>query len=124
MFNVSYFSTQVFSVMVTIASLLCFGSMFKESCFKLQKKLVDVSNELLIAKHLIQKYRTDLKYLKKQNLSLKTKLEKYQKDCRCKDSLYHRTIKTLSDCLFHTGVKTKALFEKLHDLVLPFVRRR
>ena len=52
------------------------------------------------------------------------KLTKKIKKCECDSPLSYKLLTGDQKCEFYTGVKSVKLFDKLHDIVSPFVRRR
>ena len=79
----------------------------------------------------IQK-NNNIKILRAQVLSLKDenarlirrieRLEKKDKLCICKMSLFEQLIKNDSDILFYTGVPNISTFKELHNFISPYVR--
>ena len=52
------------------------------------------------------------------------KLQKELCTCTCKKPTYSQLLKTDKDVQFYTRLKTKEMFNKLHDFIAPFVKKR
>lgn len=126
-FRTAYLENVILSLMIALASLLAFSVM----CMSKLTKQFDINKELLDKLRKKEKRITTLNIIIKQqqillkNLTNKNKIlgAKVEK-CKCEMPLHLKLLTTDKLCLFHTGIKTVALFTKLHDFIVPFVRRR
>ena len=109
-FRVEKYINNVFAVMVTIASLLCFGWM-------LRSKYRQVNAELEKTKLALRRYKMKFNVVGEKNKLL---IEK----CVCNLPMHQRLLKKPRDCLFYTGIESVPLFEKLSEFIRPYVKRR
>lgn len=70
----------------------------------------------------ICKLQREKSKLVKENLSMDVKLKSLER--QSKKSQCEQILKTDKDCRFYTGIGVKAVFNKLHEFISPFVRRR
>ena len=74
---------------------------------------------------LIQILRAQVMSLQEENGRLKRyidSLEKKEKLCKCKLSLFEQLIKSDNDVLFYTGIPNVSTFQKLQEFIAPYVR--
>jgi len=119
-FSENKYADSVLKVIVMLASLLCIGSTFFQKSKVLHSQL-ETANKII----LILKKRIDL--LKRQNNILKKKsrlLQNKSDECFCCKPLHEQLLNTPANVKFFTGLSTLCLFEKLHDFIFPYVRRR
>ena len=109
-FRITKYINNVFSVMVTIASLLCFG-------WLLRSKYIQVNAELEKTKLSLKRYKAKFNAVREKNKLLK-------ENCVCNLPMHQRLLKKPSDCLFYTGIESVSLFEKLSEFIRPYVKRR
>ena len=123
-FRREFYANGLLSIMVTLASLLSFGSMFNEKCKDYLHEISNLSTQVELLTTLAYKNESEILKLRKQNKYLKQKLSEIKSNCTCKIPLHKKLLTTPKDCLFHTGIATVRLFQKLHDFIKPYVRRR
>ena len=63
------------------------------------------------------------KRIQQQNNIIR-KLTTKNKSCHCKIPYNQKVLVSDSKCEFYTGIQTLAMFNKLHDIVKPYVKRR
>ena len=44
--------------------------------------------------------------------------------CKCKHPLYKQLLKSNRKCDYYSGIQTRKKFEKIYDIVSPFIQRR
>ena len=73
----------------------------------------------------IQILRTQVLSLREENEQLRRyvdHLERKEKSCKCKLSLFEQLIKNDDDVLFYTGIPNVSTFQALHKFIAPYVR--
>ena len=85
---------------------------------KLEKEIAKVNQENGIMK-------SHLNNLNNQMLQIKKRiLHQNAMKCKCKHLLYKQLLKSNRKCDYYTGIQTLKQFEKIYDIVSPFIQRQ
>ena len=87
---------------------------------KLEKEIAKINQENGIMK-------SHLNNLNNQMLQMKRKLKIFHQNamkCKCRHPLHKQLLKSNRKCDYYTGIQTLKQFEKIYNIVSPFVQRR
>ena len=118
-FKSSYFSQLILNIMVTLASIISFGIMAMNRCKEVETKNTELKSTVSFLS-LKLKQQINKSNSLQNNI---TKLAKKIKKCNCETPLHKKLLISSKDCAFYTGIKSSNLFDSLHDIISPYVRR-
>ena len=88
---------------------------------KVEKEIGKLNQENGIMKSHLNNSKNQMLQMKKKTIKI---LHQNAMKCKCKHPLYKQLLKSNKKCNHYTKIQTLKQFEKIYDIVSPFIQRR